>query len=380
MIDSMDISQESQALPPESSHQPPPIPPIPPIPSIPNPPPLISSPPPLNLEIPTKTVDGRQILKPVAPSKRPLPENPQRKSRENSYIANAFLPQELTDIIATRQRRERAWHARLLICTTMISSIDSTLINFTEELEIEEVMAFKAYLQQAIANFAAADSSPSPPHIPSHTRPSNGNINSTNKDKNSEKVVVSTPRIALPLSPNSKPTHEVVLPSIPKTSDNSWATVACNGQKKARVFASNKMQDAPKAKISQRQLPKDKSETSGSDQRLFVRLPQDHEWRKLSPAGIREVIFRKLSISPTLFNKIKPVHSGFALSPCGTEAREAILKAGNGLFLSEAKLEPATNWVPVIIPTVPASIRKEQGDTEVNSSMLADEVERVCSV
>lgn len=43
-------------------------------------------------------------------------------------------------------------------------------------------------------------------------------------------------------------------------------------------------------------------------------------------------------------------------------------------------MESATNWVSVIIPTVPASIRKEQGDMEVNSSMLADEVERVCSV
>ncbi|KHJ33432.1 putative eka-like protein [Erysiphe necator] len=62
------------------------------------------------------------------------------------------------------------------------------------------------------------------------------------------------------------------------------------------------------------------------------------------------------------------------------EARETILNAGNGLFLSGAKLEPATNWTPVIVPTVPTTIRKEQGEIEVSKSMLTEEIERVCSI
>ncbi|KHJ33499.1 putative eka-like protein [Erysiphe necator] len=115
-----------------------------------------------------------------------------------------------------------------------------------------------------------------------------------------------------------------------------------------------------------------------TDRRLFVRLSQEHEWRKLSPAGIREVIVNKLAISPALFGKIKPINSGFALSPCSTEARETMLNAGNGLSLSGAKLEPATDWTPVIVPTVPANIRKEHGEVEVNKSMLIEEIERVC--
>ncbi|POS88324.1 hypothetical protein EPUL_000737 [Erysiphe pulchra] len=48
--------------------------------------------------------------------------------------------------------------------------------------------------------------------------------------------------------------------------------------------------------------------------------------------------------------------------------------------MSGTKLEPATNWVSVIVPTVPASIRTLQGKVEVNKSMLADEIERVSSV
>ncbi|KHJ33802.1 putative eka-like protein [Erysiphe necator] len=133
--------------------------------------------------------------------------------------------------------------------------------------------------------------------------------------------------------------------------------------------------------MARRKLGKHKStKAAPTEKRLFVRLPLKHEWRKLSPAGIREVIVNKLAISPSLFGKIKPVDSGFALSPCRTEARENILNAGNGLFLSGAKLEPATNSIPVILPTVPLSIQKVQGQIEVSSSMLIEEIERASSI
>ncbi|KHJ36074.1 putative eka-like protein [Erysiphe necator] len=117
-----------------------------------------------------------------------------------------------------------------------------------------------------------------------------------------------------------------------------------------------------------------------SDKRLFLRLPQEFEWCKLSPAGIRELIVKKLIISPSLMGKVKLVHSGFALSPSISETREQILKAGNGPFLSGVKWEPATNWVSVLVPTAPAFIHMEQGKIEVNKTMFSDEIERVCSV
>ncbi|KHJ30751.1 putative eka-like protein [Erysiphe necator] len=87
-----------------------------------------------------------------------------------------------------------------------------------------------------------------------------------------------------------------------------------------------------------------------------------------------------MAISPALLGKVKPVHSGFALSPCSEEAREKILNAGDGLYLSGAKLEPATNLILVIVPTVPATIRKEQGEVKVRKCMLTNEIERVCSI
>ncbi|KHJ31148.1 putative eka-like protein [Erysiphe necator] len=146
----------------ETGHQPPPIPPVPPISNSPSP--TAPFTPPSNSAMSNTTIDCRQILKPVAPSKRHITERPTSESSDKSNSRNAFFPKELADIIAIRQRRERAWHARLLICTTIISSIDSALANFQDEIE-KEVVAFKAYLRQAIASFAATDSSPSPPLV-----------------------------------------------------------------------------------------------------------------------------------------------------------------------------------------------------------------------
>ncbi|KHJ34691.1 putative eka-like protein [Erysiphe necator] len=155
------------------------------------------------------------ILKPVAPSDRLLPEKPQ--SRINSDIANSLLPQELADIIATRQRHEIAWHARLLI---------------SNEIEKEEVVAFKAYLRQAIANFAATDSPPSPARVLFNTRPNKGKGKGKGKGNEkslAKKIVVATTRTVLSKTINPEMNNEVDLPNAPQTSDKTWAIVARKG-------------------------------------------------------------------------------------------------------------------------------------------------------
>ncbi|POS86623.1 hypothetical protein EPUL_003797 [Erysiphe pulchra] len=193
MIDSMDRSQESEALSTESSNQ---------LPPIPNSSPPIASPlSPSNPVPQSKTIDRRHILKPVAPSKRP----------------------ELADIIATRQRRERAWHARLMICTTAISNIESTLVKFKNDIEKEEVEAFKAYLRLAIANFAAVDTSPTPPKVPTHSRPTKWSSYGSGKDKNVvKKVAIATPRIMMSAASTGGKIQEAhILPKKPQISQNT---------------------------------------------------------------------------------------------------------------------------------------------------------------
>ncbi|POS86854.1 hypothetical protein EPUL_001769, partial [Erysiphe pulchra] len=170
----------------------------PPLPDSPSP--FAPSSQPSDTQIPNKSTVGRPILKPTAPSKRPTPDKTPQNSSEKTGIENAFLPKELREIIATRQRREHAWHVRVMICSTVLSNIDSKLANLVEDVEKEEAEAFKAYLKLAISNSAAADVSATPPRVPLNTRPSKGNAIGKGKEieKNViKKVAIATPRIIL---------------------------------------------------------------------------------------------------------------------------------------------------------------------------------------
>ncbi|KHJ32274.1 putative eka-like protein [Erysiphe necator] len=178
-----------------------------------------------------------------------------------------------------------------MICTIVISYLDSSLVNFTNEIEKEEVAAFKAYLRQAIANFAAADSSPSPPQVPIHTRPKKGSGKGI--DKNLKiKTTVATPRIILSRAVNREMNNKVDPLKIPQASDKTWMVVARKGHKNARIVNNNQTQVVAGNKNAPKPFNKNNSFTPFSDKRLFVRFPQEHEWRKLSPAGIREVVVK----------------------------------------------------------------------------------------
>lgn len=89
------------------------------------------------------------------------------------------------------------------------------------------------------------------------------------------------------------------LPKIPERIESTWATVARKGKKKARISMSTKTPVAPAREATQSLTSKHKSPTRDStknvvtDRRLFVRLPEEHECRKLSPAGVRELIVKK---------------------------------------------------------------------------------------
>ncbi|KAI1003630.1 hypothetical protein K3495_g4581 [Podosphaera aphanis] len=87
-----------------------------------------------------------------------------------------------------------------------------------------------------------------------------------------------------------------------------------------------------------------------------------------------------MAISPGHIGLIKPICSGFALSPSNPNAREALLQTANGLFMTGAKLVPAENLVPLLIPTVLAFIYTDKGRVVVTHEMLSDEMERVSSV
>lgn len=99
--------------------------------------------------------------------------------------------------------------------------IDVKLVNFKEEIEIEEIEAFKAFLRYAIAIFAAEDSSPTSPLFLSHTPPNKGSGNLSSKDRNVKKVLVVTHRtVPTPVS-NRRKIQEVALSKTSTTNDKT---------------------------------------------------------------------------------------------------------------------------------------------------------------
>ncbi|KHJ36327.1 putative eka-like protein [Erysiphe necator] len=262
------------------------------------------------------TQSSTSMLTPAAPSKRTaksVTEQAPQSFEDESDQSYAYLPQDLWGNIKQLHRRERAWHVRLSICTSVICNIKSTLLVFKDDIEKEEADIIRNYLQQAIARLAASDNAQKFPPIPHHTKP--------------------------PVTKRS--TQEKVIP-----------------KKKASIIPLHAIEESQRTSIPQERI----------------------RWHKISPVGIREMIVKRLNVSPASIGLIKPVRSGFALSPCSSEAREELVKASGGLFLSGAKLEPANQWVPLLIPTVPRSINILQGHMEATKEMLSDEIERVSSV
>ncbi|KHJ36123.1 putative eka-like protein [Erysiphe necator] len=349
----MSPDTEIQALPTDMRPTPPPVHSAP-FPLSPNSPIIVTSD--NNCELYTQY--SRPILTPAAPSKRTaqsVAEQASQSFEDESDQSYAYLPQDLREIIKQRRLRERAWHVLLSICTSVICNIESTYLVFKDDIEKEEADIIRNYLQQAIARLVASDNAPKFPLIPHHTKLP------VTKGSTQEKVIPKKKASTIPLTPLTN--HKGPQPrkrekelqsdnNNNKIQQNSWATVTRNGHKKSRIMQSTPIHTA-KITILQSRFParpsnniknlnkRKKNKTKKSDSRLFVRLSQEDEWRKLSPAGIREMIVKRLHVSPAFIGLIKPIRSGFALSPCSSEAREELLKASGGLFLSGAKLEPA---------------------------------------
>lgn len=118
-----------------------------------------------------------------------------------------------------------------MICTTAISSIESNIANFEDEIEKEEVAAFKVNLQLAIANFAAVGTSHTPSQSLLHTQTTEGSSFGLGKDNSIvNKVAVAIPRIPKILASDGGSIQEIIkLPKNSQKIEDIWATVARNG-------------------------------------------------------------------------------------------------------------------------------------------------------
>ncbi|POS82790.1 hypothetical protein EPUL_003675, partial [Erysiphe pulchra] len=244
------------------------------------------------------TVGNRPIIKPTPPSKRASQHDAEPESTNGKNFSHAYLPRELANIIAARQRQERAWHFRLSICASIYSNIDSTLAIYKEDIEKEEADIIRKYLQKAIACLAASDNIPQPPKIPIESKPGKKKVpNSSTYVRLNNSSMANSNLPCLPTQISNHNLEEQVASLNQK--ENSWAMVARNGHKKSRTIVpvaisskatgTRNYSHLPNLHHQYRENNKSKKTLENKnrpDDRLFVRLPADHEWRALSPAGL----------------------------------------------------------------------------------------------
>ncbi|KAI0993558.1 hypothetical protein K3495_g14626 [Podosphaera aphanis] len=129
-----------------------------------------------------------------------------------------------------------------MICTSVISKIDSTISSFQDKNPKGEAIALRTYLHQAISLFVASDGPQNPP-VPLHSRPAKSTNTSKTRESN-KPVAVATPAIPfISLRANNSvhatPLRQHNLPQKPQLNGSTWATMARKGLKKARIDLKN---------------------------------------------------------------------------------------------------------------------------------------------
>ena len=108
------------------------------------------------------------------------------------------------------------------------------------------------------------------------------------KDSYSSKDLITTATRS-----GSKPSEKPNL-SLPKKlqmADSPWVTVARKAARLPDPPSVSKIRKTTTQNIDAVQEPKKK------DKRLFIRLGQEHEWRKLSPVTVKKIITEKAGIA-----------------------------------------------------------------------------------
>ncbi|KAI0997037.1 hypothetical protein K3495_g11149 [Podosphaera aphanis] len=108
------------------------------------------------------------------------------------------------------------------------------------------------------------------------------------------------------------------------------------------------------------------------DERLFLRLKEDHPWRKTSPHFVKLSLAAKLRVANSAIQHVTVVNSGFAITADNEAARNLLLSEAYRLeseesnadpLMQDLKLEAASKWISVLAPNVPDYLHSFKSST-----------------
>lgn len=216
--------------------------------------------------------------------------------------------------------------------------------------------SMRAYLRAAIAQFIFKGPGSSAPAL--HPRPAGPIPRDTPTAGQTNRL------------PNQAVKPVTSQPTVQKT----WATVTKRGQQQTAQPVNFGRTPAKHAN-----LPKATAKPaapSRQDERLFLRLGKDHDWRQFSPAGIREAATKHLGLPPTTIGHVYRVPTGFAIKAKDEETRQSLLDSAEAFTPLGAKLEKASDLVVLRFSTVPVALNTAMGRIIFTEELIRDEIVR----
>ena len=270
------------------------------------------------------------------------------------------VPLELRSMIEAEERRAAQTASNLTLCTAAINGVENALSALANEGNRQYVDAMKAHFRAAVAQFMTMGPGVSPNLPPRPPRPANNVTFWENP----------------PAGSTSRQPVQIIEPTTAEPGPkSSWATVTKRGQQISSVSANSGR--APSTRPSPHRAPAKTTASPRQDERLFLRLDKDHEWRQLSPAGVREAVAKHLGLLPVIIEHVHRVPSGFGLTAKDKETRQSLLDSAEAFTTLGAKLEEASDLVVLRISTVPLALNTVMGRLIVSEELIRDEILRV---
>ncbi|KAI1001736.1 hypothetical protein K3495_g6467 [Podosphaera aphanis] len=264
---------------------------------------------------------------------------------------------KLRAAMEVEERRQAQYAANFFLCSAATTGAETALSSLITNQNEQYINSMVSYIRAAIAQFLTTGSGSSPPILT--PRPTDA-----------------IPRERPAVSLTSRLHTQVVRPVVPKPAAKAtWATVTSRGQKQSSAPVN--VGRTPLKQINAPQTPAKLAAPSTQDERLFPRLGKDHDWRKLSSAGVREAVGQLLSLPPTTIEHVYRVPTGFALRAKDEETRQVLIDLAKYFAPIGAKLEKASDLVVFRISTVPVAIGSLLGRVHITEEMVKNEITRV---
>ncbi|KKO96411.1 hypothetical protein THAR02_11488, partial [Trichoderma harzianum] len=278
---------------------------------------------------------------------------------EKSLTRNKIMSQ-INEINAQQRARQD-------VVLNIAIAIDSCLAQYTSQLSSAVAEQVRSCLNTALENFVAS-------HINPEGRPKN-----PEKLGSKERAAQPTETTSANASRNKKDKSDAA--KNPTTTGAPAATGKA-GQKDPKVTWAQKGIDNPKHSsidgrgpapaTNKKNTDKPNKPKESPDDRIFIRVPPDHTWRKLSAIGARQELIRISKLTNEDITHFQEVRSGFALRGKNQNIRNKITALQSVAESDGLKIEEACSWKVFLVRGVSKTYTDMSG-THSTDALIPEE-------